>query len=314
MFYWVLKRIILGPILFALFRPWVEGEEHVPEEGAAILASNHLSFSDSIFMPLVVKRRVTFLAKADYFTGHGVKGRLKAAFFTMTGQLPIDRSGGTASDAALATGLRVLHRGQLLGIYPEGTRSPDGRLFRGKTGVARMALEAGVPVLPVAMIGTDKVQPIGRTIPHIGRVGIVIGEPLDFSRYEGMQDDRFVLRSITDEIMYALMELSGQEYVDVYAATMKERLAAAKRAKPNPVAAAASAVTARVGERVGVRDKDDRDTARDTGTAAADADREAVEEAVAEAGTAPAQGPEVPPTALTEVEPGRGEGGAAGAA
>jgi len=142
----------------------------------------------------------------------------------------------------------------------------------------------------------------------------VIGEPLDFSRYEGMQDDRFVLRSITDEIMYALMELSGQEYVDVYAATMKERLAAAKRAKPNPVAAAASAVTARVGERVGVRDKDDRDTARDTGTAAADADREAVEEAVAEAGTAPAQGPEVPPTALTEVEPGRGEGGAAGAA
>jgi len=165
------------------------------------------------------------------------------------------------------------------------------------------------------MIGTDKVQPIGRTIPHIGRVGIVIGEPLDFSRYEGMQDDRFVLRSITDEIMYALMELSGQEYVDVYAATMKERLAAAKRAKPNPVAAAASAVTARVGERVGVRDKDDKDTARDTDTAAAeDVDREAIEEAVAEAGTAAVHGPEAHPTALTEVEPARGDGGAAGAA
>lgn len=250
MFYWLLKRIILGPVLFALFRPWVKGEEHVPVEGAAILASNHLSFSDSIFLPLVVKRRVTFLAKADYFTGHGVKGRLKAAFFTMTGQLPIDRSGGSASDAALATGLRVLNRGQLLGIYPEGTRSPDGRLYRGRTGVARMALEAGVPVLPVAMVGTDKVQPIGRKIPHIGRVGIVIGEPLDFSRYEGMQDDRFVLRSITDEIMYALMELSGQEYVDVYATTMKERLAAAKRGRPSPVVTAASAVAEKVSGKV----------------------------------------------------------------
>ena len=250
MFYWLLKRIILGPVLFALFRPWVKGEEHVPVEGAAILASNHLSFSDSIFLPLVVKRRVTFLAKADYFTGHGVKGRLKAAFFTMTGQLPIDRSGGSASDAALATGLRVLNRGQLLGIYPEGTRSPDGRLYRGRTGVARMALEAGVPVLPVAMVGTDKVQPIGRKIPHLGRVGIVIGEPLDFSRYEGMQDDRFVLRSITDEIMYALMELSGQEYVDVYATTMKERLAAAKRGRPSPVVTAASAVAEKVSGKV----------------------------------------------------------------
>jgi 1-acyl-sn-glycerol-3-phosphate acyltransferase len=228
-FYWILKRVVLGPLLFAIFRPWVRGEEHVPEQGAAILASNHLSFSDSIFLPLVVRRRVTFLAKMDYFTGRGIKGRLTAGFFKGVGQVPLDRSGGRGSEAALETGLRIVTKGELLGIYPEGTRSPDGRLYRGKTGVARLALEAKVPVIPVAMVGTDKVQPIGKVIPHLGRVGVVIGEPLDFSRYEGMQDDRFVLRSITDEIMYALMELSGQEYVDVYASTMKERLAAARR-------------------------------------------------------------------------------------
>jgi 1-acyl-sn-glycerol-3-phosphate acyltransferase len=230
-FYWLLKGIILGPLLRAIFRPWVSGEEHVPPQGGAILASNHLSFSDSIFLPLMLRRRVTFLAKADYFTGRGIKGRLTAGFFKGVGQLPLDRSGGGASNAALTTGLRVLGRGDLLGIYPEGTRSPDGRLYRGKTGVARMALEAKVPVLPVVMIGTDKVQPIGRKIPHLGRVGIAIGPALDFSRYEGMEDDRFVLRSITDEIVYELMRLSGQEYVDVYAATMKERLTAAKRSR-----------------------------------------------------------------------------------
>ncbi|MFN8076289.1 MAG: lysophospholipid acyltransferase family protein [Kineosporiaceae bacterium] len=224
MFYWFLKRIVVGPLLFAVFRPWVRGLENVPESGAAILASNHLSFSDSIFLPLVVRRRVTFLAKADYFTGRGVKGRLTAMFFRGVGQLPINRSGGSASAGALEGGLKVLSRGDLLGIYPEGTRSPDGRLYRGKTGVARMALEARVPVIPVAMVGTDHVQPIGRIIPSLGRVGVVIGRPLDFSRYEGLADDRFVLRSVTDELMYELMRLSGQEYVDVYASTMKERL------------------------------------------------------------------------------------------
>jgi 1-acyl-sn-glycerol-3-phosphate acyltransferase len=252
-FYWLLKRIILGPVLLAIFRPWVRGEENVPETGGAILVSNHLSFSDSIFLPLVIKRRVTFLAKADYFTGRGIKGRLTAGFFKGVGQLPVDRSGGQASEAALRTGLRVLRRGDVLGIYPEGTRSPDGRLYRGKTGVARLALEAGVPVLPVAMIGTDKVQPIGRRMPRLGRVGIVIGAPLDFSRYDGMEDDRFVLRSITDEIMYEIMELSGQEYVDVYAATMKERIAAARRhARPSARAAAGrAAVTASDGDAPG---------------------------------------------------------------
>ncbi len=229
-FYWILYAI-LGPILRSLFRPWVRGGEYVPATGGAILASNHLSFSDSIFLPLMLRRRVTFLAKAEYFTGRGVKGRAKAMFFKGVGQLPVDRSGGKASEAALRSGLRVLRRGELLGIYPEGTRSPDGQLYRGKTGVAKMALESRVPVLPVAMIGTDKVQPIGRKIPKIHRVGIIIGRPLDFSRYEGMADDRHVLRSVTDEIMYELMRLSGQEYVDEYASVAKERIAAEKRAK-----------------------------------------------------------------------------------
>jgi 1-acyl-sn-glycerol-3-phosphate acyltransferase len=218
--YWVVKAI-LTPILRTLFRPWIDHPEHIPTDGPAILASNHLSFSDSIFLPLVIPRRVTFLAKADYFTGKGIKGKLNKAFFSGVGQVPIDRSGGAASEAALRTAKRILADGNLLGLYPEGTRSPDGRLYRGKTGVARMALEAGVPVIPVAMINTDVVQPTGKVIPRLGRVGIRVGRPLDFSRYQGMEGDRFVLRSITDEIMYELMLLSGQEYVDTYATKAK---------------------------------------------------------------------------------------------
>lgn len=228
MLYWFLKRFALGPFLRVFFRPWVEGAENIPVEGPAILASNHLSFSDSIFLPLVLKRRVTFLAKSDYFTGRGLKGWLTATFMRGVGQLPVDRSGGKASNAALKAGLKVLRRGELLGIYPEGTRSPDGRLFRGRTGVARLALEAKVPVLPVVMVGTDEAQPTGRIIPKITRVGVRIGKPLDFSRYEGMEEDRFVLRSATDEILYELMRLSSQEYVDEYASAMKDKLKADK--------------------------------------------------------------------------------------
>ncbi len=235
----MLKTVVLGPLLRLLFRPWVEGEENIPEDGAAIFASNHLSFSDSIFLPLMLPRRMTFLAKSDYFTGRGLKGRLTAAFFKGVGQLPVDRSGGKAGEAALSSGLKVLRRGELLGIYPEGTRSPDGRLYRGRTGVARMALEAAVPVLPVAMIGTDKAQPAGKKVPRIMRIGIRIGAPLDFSRYEGMEDDRFVLRSITDEIMYELMLLSGQEYVDEYATSMKNRLLQAALVKAREIQEAA---------------------------------------------------------------------------
>jgi len=222
MWYFLLKNIVLGPLLKVLFRPWIRGVENVPTEGAVILASNHLSFSDSIFLPLMLRRPVVFLAKSEYFTGKGIKGTLNRWFFKGTGQLPIDRSGGKASEAALNTGLQVLSQGQVLGIYPEGTRSPDGRLFRGRTGIARMVLEAKVPVLPVAMIDTEKVQPIGKRLPRIRRIGVIVGEPLDFSRFSGMEGDRLVLRAVTDEITYELMKLSGQEYIDIYATTLKK--------------------------------------------------------------------------------------------
>ncbi len=236
MFYWVLKAV-LTPMLRVVWRPWVEGAEHIPLDGPAILAGNHLSFLDSFFLPLVIPRRVTFLAKSDYFTQGGVKGWFKRVFFRGAGQIPIDRSGGKASEGALGSGVRVLRQGRLLGIYPEGTRSPDGRLYRGKIGVARMALEAGAPVIPIAMIGTFEVQPPGKIVPKIRRIGMRVGKPLDFSRYADMADDRVVLRSITDQIMYELMALSGQEYVDMYAKRAKEDLAAARASLPSGAAA-----------------------------------------------------------------------------
>ncbi len=230
MLYWVLKHFVIGPWLRVLFRPWIDGLDRVPDKGAAILASNHLSFSDSFFLPLVVPRPITFLAKSDYFTGRGIKGLFSKMFFTGVGQVPIDRTGGRASEAAILTGVRILREGKLLGIYPEGTRSPNGTLYRGKTGLARMALEAGVPIIPVAMINTYEIQPPGTLLPRLRRVGVRIGEPLDFSRYEGLEDDRFVLRSVTDEVMYELMQLSGQDYVDMYASRAKELIAAGEPA------------------------------------------------------------------------------------
>jgi 1-acyl-sn-glycerol-3-phosphate acyltransferase len=184
-----------------------------------------LSFSDSIFMPLTVPRSVIFLAKSEYFTGTGFKGRLTAMFFRLTNQLPMDRSGGAASELSLQAGKDVLAGGGLLGIYPEGTRSPDGKLYRGKVGVAKLALQTRVRVVPVAMIGTEKVQPIGKRLPNIRRIGIIFGQPLDFSRYYGQEEDRSIQRAVTDQIMYELMRLSGQEYVDEYAAVVKQRLA-----------------------------------------------------------------------------------------
>ncbi len=226
MIYWVMKYIFIGPIVKAIWRPWVVGRRNIPKTGGAILASNHLSFADSIFLPLMIDHPVSFLAKSDYFTGKGVKGFLTRLFFKGTGQLPIDRSGGKASEASLNTGLRVLGRGDLLGIYPEGTRSPDGTLYRGRTGIARMALEAKVPVIPVVMVDTDTMMPIGQRLPRVMRVGVVIGEPLDFSRFEGMESDRYILRSVTDEIMIALQQLGEQKYEDVYASTVKDRLQA----------------------------------------------------------------------------------------
>jgi len=223
MFYWFMKNLVAGPILKTVFRPWITGLENIPKEGGVILASNHLSFIDSVFLPLVIERRIYFLAKSDYFTGKGLKNWAVKHFLLGTGMIPIDRSGGKASEASLNTGLAVISRGDVLGIYPEGTRSPDGKLYRGRTGVARMILEGHVPVVPVAMMDTEKVMPIGSKIPKVRRIGVVIGKPLDFSRFEGLEGDRFILRSITDEIMYELNRISGQEYVDVYASSVKER-------------------------------------------------------------------------------------------
>jgi 1-acyl-sn-glycerol-3-phosphate acyltransferase len=224
MFYWFMKNLVAGPLLKTVFRPWVTGVENIPKTGGVILASNNLSVIDSVILPLVVDRRIYFLAKSDYFVGKDLKGWLIKHFLLGTGMLPIDRSGGKASEASLNTGLGVLAKGDVLGIYPEGTRSPDARLYRGRTGVARMILEAHVPVVPVAMVDTEKVMPIGSKMPKVRRIGIVFGEPLDFSRFEGLEGDRFILRSITDEIMYELNRISGQEYVDVYASSVREKL------------------------------------------------------------------------------------------
>ena len=226
-----------GPAIEMLYQPWIRGEENIPAEGPAILASNHLAVIDSFFLPLLVDREVAFIGKSDYFTGKGVKGWVVKNFMKTVGTIPVDRSGGKASQAALQAGIDRLRAGELFGIYPEGTRSPDGRLYRGKTGVARVALATGAPVVPVAMIGSDLAQPIGRAIPSTRhRVGIVVGEPLDFSRYQGLENDRFVLRSITDEVMYSLMCLSGQEYVDLYAADVKKAMGAEKKSAEEVVA------------------------------------------------------------------------------
>jgi len=222
MWYWLLKYIFLGPLLQLLGRPKVEGLQYVPSSGPAILASNHLAVMDSFYLPLVVRRRITFLAKSEYFTGTGFKGWLSRWFFTAVGQVPIDRSNADSAQAALDTAERVLGQGKLLGMYPEGTRSPDGRLYKGKTGLARLALQTGVPVIPVAMIGTNVVNPPGTTMLRFGRVTVRFGKPIDFSRFEGLAGNRFIERAVTDEVIYELMGLSDQEYVDIYAASVKE--------------------------------------------------------------------------------------------
>jgi 1-acyl-sn-glycerol-3-phosphate acyltransferase len=220
-FYWFLRWIALGPVLRLLFRPEIEGLGHVPEHGPAILASNHLSYADWLFMPLTLNRKVTFVAKAEYFTTPGLKGWLQNRFFRGAGQVPIDRTSGDTAADALVAAKRVLGAGELFGIYPEGTRSHDGRLYRGRTGVARLAIETGVPVVPIGVLGTDIVAPPGKKFGRWTRPRVRFGRPLDFSRYKGLENDRFVLRSATDEIMYEIMRLSGQEYVDVYASDAK---------------------------------------------------------------------------------------------
>jgi 1-acyl-sn-glycerol-3-phosphate acyltransferase len=223
MFFWFYKYILMGPLLSLLGRPKVQGLEYVPDSGAVLLASNHLAVADSFYLPLVLKRRITFLAKAEYFTGTGLKGKLTKFFYSSTGQVPIDRTDADSAHSALTTAQRILGEGKLLGMYPEGTRSPDGRLYKGKTGLARVALESGIPVIPVAMIGTDVVNPPGSKMWHFGRVEVRFGKPMDFSRFEGLAGNRFIERAVIDEVMYELMQLSGQEYVDLYAADLKEQ-------------------------------------------------------------------------------------------
>ena len=229
MYYHAFKYVLLGPGLKVYYDPWHEGEENIPETGGAIMASNHLSFSDSVFLPLVIKRKLVFLGKAEYFEGKGIKGWATKAFMEGVGTIPVQRGGGRASEAAIRTGVEVLRGGDLLGIYPEGTRSPDGRLYRGKTGAARMAIEAGVPVIPVAMIGTDKAQPIGQRVPNRAvKVGARIGRAIDLSEFAGRQEDREALREATTRIMKGIQELSGQEYVDKDAAIVKRAMEKAK--------------------------------------------------------------------------------------
>jgi 1-acyl-sn-glycerol-3-phosphate acyltransferase len=234
MMYWLLKHIFLGPLLKVLYRPRVKGLENLPKKGPFILAINHLSFVDSLFVPLLTPRRVVYLGKADYFDKWYM-----AWFFKAAGVIPVRREGGSASEAALLAGIRALKQGLVVGIYPEGTRSPDGRLYRGKTGVARMALEARVPVVPVAVFGTDKVMPLDSKRPRMGvSVTIQFGKPLSFERFYDRPADRFVLRSVTDEILYEIMMLSGQEYVDEYASKVKDQLKAERaereRSTPQP--------------------------------------------------------------------------------
>lgn len=215
---YALLKSFLTPLLMLFFRPKVTGLRLVPTTGPVIIASNHLSFSDSIFMPLVVPRKVTFLAKSEYFTSPGIKGLVKKLTFKALGQVPVDRAGGRRSEQAILTGLQLLEEGNCIGIYPEGTRSPDGKLYKGRTGIARMAIESGAPIIPVAMFNTAEIQPTGKVVPKVRRVEMVFGEPLYFT---GDSSDLKVLRTVTDEIMKAIANISHQEYVDIYASEAK---------------------------------------------------------------------------------------------
>lgn len=214
--YELMTDVLVGPLCRVLYRPQVRGMDRLPAAGPVLLAANHLSMMDPVFLPVILPRRISFIAKADLFHGRGLRGRLVAGFVRGVGMLPVDRTGGRASQAGIDAAVAALREGRIFGLFPEGTRSPDGRLYRGRTGVARIALQSGLPVYPVAMIGTDALFRRSR-LPRIRRVRVVIGEALNFSRYAGQSDDPLVLRAITDEVQAAIQALSGQEYVDTYA-------------------------------------------------------------------------------------------------
>jgi 1-acyl-sn-glycerol-3-phosphate acyltransferase len=219
-------RALAGPILHLLWHPEITGIGHIPAEGGAIVASNHLSIFDSVFLPLMLDRPLTFAAKAEYFTGTGPAQRFTAAFMRATNQLSVDRVGGRSAQETLQAALHLLQAGELFGLYPEGTRSPDGKLYRGRTGIGWLALASRVPVIPVAMIGTDRVLPPGHSIPTLHRVGIRVGAPLTFEAYQGMRPAAQARRAITDDVMKAIQDLSGQEYMNTYASVRKADLAA----------------------------------------------------------------------------------------
>ncbi len=220
-----LSRVVAGPLLQALARPSVSGAEHIPASGPAILASNHLSVVDSIYLPLMLKRPVTFAAKSEYFTGTRLRDRAVGAYLRATNQLSTDRAGARAAQEMLEAALGLLRSGELFGIYPEGTRSPDGRLYRGRTGVGFLALHSGAPVIPVAMVGTEKILAPGRRVPRPGKIEIRIGEPIDFAGFRGQPAGARQRRAVTDEVVQAIQKLSGQEYVPIYASVRKEELA-----------------------------------------------------------------------------------------
>jgi 1-acyl-sn-glycerol-3-phosphate acyltransferase len=220
------SRVVAGPFLHVLWRPEVTGLEHIPAEGGAILASNHLSIVDSIFLPLMVSRPVTFAAKAEYFTGTRLVDKVTAAYLRATNQLSTDRAGARAAQDMLDAALERVTGGALFGIYPEGTRSPDGRLYRGRTGIGWLALNSGVPVVPVAMIGTDRVLPPGHTVPRLHKIRVKIGPALTFEEIRAQGTGARQRRAATDEVMKAIHGLSGQEYVPIYASVRKEEIAA----------------------------------------------------------------------------------------
>ena len=220
------SRILAGPFLHLLWRPVITGLEHIPASGGAILASNHRSVVDTIFLPLMLTRPVTFAAKSEYFTGTRLPDRITGAYLRATKQLPVDRAGTRAAQDMLESALTLVRGGALFGIYPEGTRSPDGRLYRGRTGVGWLALSSGVPVIPVAMIGTEQVLPPGSKIPRLSRIEVRVGKPLTFDAYREQPAGARQRRAVTDEVMRSIQALSGQEYVPMYASVRKEELAA----------------------------------------------------------------------------------------
>ena len=232
-----MSRVVAGPLLRLLARPSISGAEHIPATGPAILASNHLSVIDSIYLPLMLQRPVTFAAKSEYFTGTRLQDRVVGAYLRATNQLPTDRAGARAAQAMLEAALALLDAGQLFGIYPEGTRSPDGRLYRGRTGIGFLALHSGAPVIPVAMVGTERILPPGHRFPRPGRIEIRIGEPLEFAEFRGQPAGARQRRAVTDEVIQAIQKLSGQEFVPMYASVRKEELAAAAGRQPPPASA-----------------------------------------------------------------------------